>query len=344
MNNKVNNIDINIQKTQKTKIFVGSDIIDAKLKQNLINNRNTVIISDSKVFKLYPSLFEKHKRIIIPEGENEKNLNRIEFILEKFIEFGIDKKSLVIGFGGGVVCDIAGFAASTFMRGVDFGFIASTLLAQVDAAIGGKNGVNLGNNKNYIGVIKQPEFVICDVKHLQTLDIEEYKSGLAEVLKYSLIADNELFEILNVNKNAVLKHRDSQLMQEIVSRCIEIKKEIITQDPDDNYLRHILNFGHSFGHAIEVSEKIKHGMAIAKGIKIACEISEKRKFLAPDTAKRIVDLLALYEYDLMANIGQSEIELIRKDKKKSGDSINFVLLEDIGKARIENILFDDLTV
>lgn len=335
----MNSININIQRNQKTNISVGVDI---SLNSEIIKNRNTVIISDSRIYNLYPEIFKKHHSIIIPQGENEKNLNRIEFILSRFIEFGIDKNSLVIGFGGGVICDIAGFAASIYMRGCKFGFIASTLLAQVDAAIGGKNGVNLANHKNYIGLIKQPEFVICDVKLLQTLEIEEYKSGLAEVIKYALIADKKLFKILLENKNEILKSRDQILMQKIVETCIKIKKKIITEDPDDNYLRHILNFGHSFGHAIEVSERIKHGMAIAKGMKIACEISVKRRVLSDTSKDSIIDLLKLYEYDLTTKIGRNEIELLKKDKKKDGESINFILLEDIGKPKIDKIDFSDI--
>jgi 3-dehydroquinate synthase len=337
----MNSISINIQRLQKTNIFVGVDI---SLNSEIIKNRNTVIISDSTVYNLYPEIFKNYHKIIIPQGENEKNLNRIEFILGKFIEYGIDKNSLVIGFGGGVICDIAGFAASIYMRGCNFGFIASTLLAQVDAAIGGKNGVNLGNHKNYIGVIKQPEFVICDVNHLQTLKIDEYKSGLAEVIKYALIADKKLFKILHENKTEIIDSRDQVLMQKIVETCIKIKKKIITEDPDDNYLRHILNFGHSFGHAIEISERIKHGMAIAKGMKIACEISVKRTFLSESVKDKIIDLLKLYEYDLTTKIGKNEIELLKKDKKKNGESINFILLEDIGKPKIEIIDFTDIII
>ncbi len=339
----MNEININITKQQKTRIITGIDMISSpEVFKNFTKDKTVVIICDANVYQLYKEFFSNHNKIIIPPGEKEKNLKRIETVLNEFVELGIDRKSLVIGFGGGVVCDIAGFAASIFMRGVNFGFIASTLLAQVDAAIGGKNGVNLGKNKNFAGLINQPEFVFCDVKLLKTLSPEEFKSGLAEIMKYAIIADSELFSVLKKNKNKILNKRDVNILHQLVDKCIQIKNEIIQTDPNDNNLRHVLNFGHSFGHAIETESNLLHGMAIIKGMKVACEISVKTGKLSSDIKDEILNLFDLYDYDSCVSISAKHFELIKNDKKKDKKSINFVLINDIGKPIIQNISFDEL--
>lgn len=333
-----------IEKNQVSKIFVGNRIaFDKNLINNLIGKSSIIIISDENVFKLYPEVFADFKKIIIPSGEQEKNINRIDYILKKFVDYGIDKNSIIIGFGGGVICDIAGFAASVYMRGCKFGFIASTLLAQIDAAIGGKNGVNLGKNKNFIGLINQPEFVIADTSLLKTLSDEDYKSGIAELIKYAVIADKDLFEKISINKSKILFERDSNLMQSLVQECISIKSNIITQDPDDNYLRHILNFGHTFGHSIEVIEDIKHGFAVAEGMKIACKISEKKSLLRKANCNKIIKLINSFGFELDISLNTEHHKFIRSDKKKNRDHINFIMLQDIGKPKIVKLTFNDLT-
>ena len=336
-------IIINTTEKQNSKIITGIDILaNPDLLNSFIAGRNTVIISNTKVYELYKDVFKSYNKIIIPDGEQEKNLNRIEWILNKFVELGIDKKSIIIGFGGGVICDIAGFAASIYMRGAKFGFIASTLLAQVDAAIGGKNGVNLDKHKNYIGVINQPEFVLCDVKLLETLEHDEFKSGLAEVIKYAVISDKELFDILINNKEKIIDVREPELMHEIVKKSIQIKHKIIEKDPKDNFYRHILNFGHSFGHAIEINSNLKHGMSIIKGMKIACDISVKKELLSDAVRNKIQGLFELYEYDTDIKITDKHFDIIKNDKKKDKESINFVLIKNIAKPEIVNISFDEL--
>lgn len=339
----MNEININITKQQNTRIISGIDLLsNTEHFKGLTKDKTVVIISDSNVYKLYKEFFGNHNKIIIPPGEKEKSLKRIESILNDFVELGIDRNSLVVGFGGGVVCDIAGFAASIFMRGVNFGFIASTLLAQVDAAIGGKNGVNLYKNKNFAGLINQPEFVFCDVRLLKTLSPEEFKSGLAEIIKYAIIADPELFTLLKNNKIKILEYRDLEILLELVDKCIQIKNNIIRNDPNDNDLRRIFNFGHSFGHAIETESNLLHGMAIIKGMRVACEISVQKGQLSANVKKEILNLFDLYEYDSNIKISEKHFELIKNDKKKDKKSINFILINDIGKPIIENISFNDL--
>ena len=310
--------------------------------KNLIGDRKAVIISDENVYRLYKPIFGNYSKIIIAPGEKEKNISRIEMILNEFINMGVDKKSIIIGFGGGVVCDIAGFAASIYMRGTPYGLIASTLLAQVDAAIGGKNGVNLNSNKNFAGLINLPEFVICDIGLLKTLEKDEFKSGLAEVLKYALITKNCLFDTLLNNKKEILNKRNDELLLSIVKTCISIKKDIIIKDPFDNNYRHILNFGHSFGHAIETYDKIMHGQAIIKGMIIATDLSLQTGLLSLTDKRDIKNLISCYEYDTKINLNNNHFSLIRNDKKKDKKSINFVFLKGVGKAHIQNIQFDEL--
>lgn len=339
----MNEITLKTIRHQECKILCGNKIIKKNLlPESYIKNRKIVIITDNRVFDFYKDFINKFDNIVIPEGEHEKNVFRIEALLERFIEIGIDRDSLIIGFGGGVICDITGFAASVYMRGCKFGFIASTLLAQVDAAIGGKNGVNLKSNKNFIGLINQPEFVIADTDLLKTLPEEEFKSGLAEIIKYALIADKDLFETIRLNKANILIKRCPDFMKLLVMKCINIKKEITEKDPEDSYLRHILNFGHTFGHAIEVENCIKHGMAILKGAKIASQISVERELLPKEEYNEIISLFDLYDYDTDVLITNKHFELIKNDKKKSNDYIKFVLLEKIGHSVIEKLSFEEL--
>lgn len=335
---------IRINNSQSSKIFFGNNLYcKPEFLDNVINNRKTIIISDENLHKLYPDFFEKFSDIIIlPPGEQEKSFTTIEFLLNEFVKLKIDKKSLIIGFGGGVISDIVGFAASIYMRGTSFGFIASTLLSQVDAAIGGKNGVNLNKNKNFAGLINQPEFVLTDVKLLKSLSTEEFKSGLAEVIKYAIIGDAKLFDLLAKNKKNILENRDLNILDSVVQTCTEIKSRIISEDPYDSGLRHILNFGHTFGHAYEVRDRLLHGIAIAKGIKTASSLSLKTNLINQDIYNKIIDLLELYEYDLTTNITSKHLEIIESDKKKNNDSISFVFIKDIGAPKIKSISFKDL--
>ena len=334
---------INIKSEKSQIISIGTDLFKNPIfLSELVKNRNLVIITDENVFSIYKKIFDNYKTIILPVGEDQKNFITIEKILNDFINLGIDKQSLIIGFGGGVVCDITGFAASIFMRGCEFGFVASTLLAQIDAAIGGKNGINLGNNKNFAGLINIPEFVVCDVQLLKTLSDIEYKSGLAELIKYAIIYDNTLFNTIYENKQKILIDRDLEVLNFLVNRSLAIKNEIVANDHFDKSLRHILNFGHSFGHIIETSEKIPHGHAVAKGMQIASNISYKMGILSKNDRDKIIELLMLYEYDLKIITTIDELRKVKNDKKKSGNHINFVLVSEIGKAIVKKIKVDKL--
>jgi 3-dehydroquinate synthase len=328
----------NIDQKSETKIYTS---VDCDYYRFLDNNRRIVIVSDENLYNLYPKIFEGKNFVLIPIGEENKNLITVSFIIEKFIEFGLDRRGLVIGFGGGMVCDIAAFAANLFMRGTRFGLIPTTLLAQVDAAIGGKNGVNFNNYKNYIGNIAQPEFVICDAQVLDTLSEIDYLSGLGEIFKYSLIADLNLFNQIAECKCSLL-NREATFLNKIIQKCIDFKVGIICQDPQDLGLRHILNFGHSFGHAFEILDKLPHGIAVVKGISVALDLSVKSNYLDIATSEQIKNVLIDFGYDLNYTLNSKHFDLLANDKKKCDDIINFVFLKNIGEPIVEKVKIQDL--
>jgi len=253
-----------------------------------------------------------------------------------------DRSSFIVGIGGGVVCDIAGFVASIYLRGVRFGFVSTTLLSQVDASVGGKNGVNLGGYKNMMGVFNQPEFVICDMDLLKTLPERELLSGLAEIIKHAAIGDPKLFSYLEENYEKALK-LDPQVIEKLVSDSIDIKSSIVNWDEKEKGARRKLNFGHTFGHAIEKTAGISHGEAVSVGMVIASELSKKKGYLSPEETEKIVTLLKKLKLPYRIQIDHSGVlDALKKDKKRNGSSIHFVLLRAIGEAVVERISIKEL--
>ena len=280
--------------------------------------------------------------IEIGTGEVIKNLDTVRKICQRLMDMEADRSSFIVGIGGGVVCDIAGFVASIYLRGVRFGFVSTTLLSQVDASVGGKNGVNLGGYKNMMGVFSQPEFVICDMDLLKTLPERELSSGLAEIVKHAAIGDPKLFSYLEENYEKALK-LDPQVIEKLVSDSIDIKSSIVNWDEKEKGARRKLNFGHTFGHAIEKTTGVSHGEAVSAGMVIASVLSRKREYLSREGAKKIEDLLKELKLPtrLPFDCG-SVLDALRKDKKRNGNSINFVLLRSIGHAVVEKISIKEL--
>lgn len=310
-------------------IFVGEQLSGIA---NYIPEKNVFIITDENVFRLYSAEFPNFPVIEIRAGEMYKDLKTIEYIFKKLLKYGADRSSFILSIGGGVVCDIAGFVASTYMRGIRFGFVSTTLLSQVDASVGGKNGVNLGDIKNIIGVFNQPEFVLCDQSVLSTLPERELISGFAEVIKYALIKDNKLFYDIEENLDSVLQ-LDEYFIHKIVWSSVNIKKEIVELDELEGGIRRILNFGHTFGHAIEKIHSLTHGEAIGYGMLIAIFISEKEGTLSKEEAKRASSFIK--STGLISDIALDTTRImsaLKSDKKREGDSIHFILLEGIGQA------------
>jgi 3-dehydroquinate synthase len=313
--------------------------------QNLekyIPAENVVIITDVNVRHFYQNDFPPHPVITIQTGEKIKNLDTVRSIYGKLVELGTDRSTLIIGIGGGIVCDITGFVASTFLRGVRFGFVSSTLLSQVDASVGGKNGVNFQGYKNMVGVFNQPEFVICDLNLLHTLPEKEILCGLAEIVKHAAIGDADLFNYLEEHYQKALT-LDTVVIERLVYDSVVIKSDIVNKDEKEKGERRKLNFGHTFGHAIEKTAGVRHGEAVSAGMVMASELSVKRGHLQAKDAQRIKNLLRNLKLPTRLPIDRKTVfDALQKDKKRQGYRIYFVLLEDIGKPFVDQISIKEL--
>ncbi|RZB34187.1 MAG: 3-dehydroquinate synthase [Desulfobacteraceae bacterium Eth-SRB2] len=313
--------------------------------QNLgkyIPAENVVIITDVNVKHFYQNNFPPHPVITIQTGEKIKNLDTVRGIFGKLVELGVDRSTVIIGIGGGIVCDITGFVASTFLRGVKFGFVSSTLLSQVDASVGGKNGVNFQGYKNMVGVFNQPEFVICDLNLLHTLPEKEVLCGLAEIVKHAAIGDADLFKYLEEHYQKALT-LDAVVIERLVYDSVVIKSDIVNKDEKEKGERRKLNFGHTFGHAIEKTTGVRHGEAVSAGMVMASELSVKRGHLQAKDAQRIKSLLRNLKLPTRLQADKKTVfDALQKDKKRQGDRIYFVLIEDIGKSFVDEISINEL--
>jgi len=309
---------------------------------DLLPEKGVIIVTDDNVKRLYGSNFPDFPVLSILPGEESKRIGIIEDLSVKLLESGIDRSGFILGIGGGVVCDIAGFLASVYMRGIRCGYVSTSLLSQVDASTGGKTGVNLGGTKNILGTIRQPEFVICDPIMLSTLPEGEYLSGLSELIKTAIIGDKSLFSLIE-DRHFEIADREPLLITELVSRCVSFKASVVSEDENETGLRRILNFGHTFGHAIEMHEAMKHGFAVASGMELAAAFSVEKGLLPDTDNERIVKILSSFNLLSEYNLSEEKMrELILHDKKKTGNGINFVFINGIGKAIVENVPVDEL--
>ena len=328
-------------------IKVGNGLLatlGAECKKLKLGSR-CAVITDSNVAKHHASHALKSLKaagfepvlITVPAGEKSKRLAVVEQCHDQLAVHRIERKSFIVALGGGVVGDLAGFVAATYLRGVPFVQVPTTLLAQVDSSVGGKTGVNLKAGKNLVGAFYQPRLVLCDLDVLKTLPEREYVSGLAEVIKYSIIYDAKLFGQLEKNTRLLLK-RESHTLGAVVARCCEIKADVVGQDETESGLRAILNFGHTIGHAIENSSgygKYLHGEAIAIGQAAAARLSRDLCGLSTDEVDRIEKLFVQCRLPVRIQLnaaGRKKIFTAMKlDKKVSGGEIKFVLASRIGK-------------
>jgi 3-dehydroquinate synthase len=303
----------------------------------LLPEKDAVIITDDNVNQLYGFRFPKLPVFSLSPGEGSKKLEVIEYLAEQLLEAGIDRSGFVLAVGGGVVCDVAGFLASVYMRGIRCGYVSSTLLSQVDASTGGKNGVNLGGTKNMLGTIRQPEFVICDPAMLKTLPEQEYLSGLAELIKTAIIGDKELFELIERSFDEIMS-RNSDLLTQLITKSVRFKGLVVSEDEKETGLRRILNFGHTFGHAVEMQKSVKHGFAVASGMELATEFSFEKRYISLEEKEMIIDLLKRFKLINRLDITDDQMaKLVCHDKKKTGTDIHFVFTQGIGKAIVEKV-------
>lgn len=309
--------------------------------EKLTENRHTIIVTDENVFKHHKKKLSNWKTIVLKAGEISKVQSTINSLIQQLIATGADRQSLLIGVGGGVITDITGYAASIYMRGIHFGFIPTTILAMVDAAIGGKNGIDVGVYKNIVGTINQPEFILYDSSLLKTLPHHEWINGFAEIIKHSCIKDSTIFQQLTQHKISDYK-RNTSLINALIRQNAIIKAEMVQKDEFEQNERRLLNFGHTLGHAIENACGLSHGKAVAIGMSAACTLSE---LLADfkDTA-RVIALIKQYHLPTTIVFDKEEIfKILKMDKKREGTTMNYVLLEKIGKGIIKNIPLDQVS-
>ena len=273
---------------------------------------------------------------LMDDGESAKNLSTVEKVTRSLVNAGADRKSLLIAVGGGVTGDVAGFVAASYLRGVALVHVPTTVVAQVDSSVGGKTGVNLPEGKNLIGAFYPPRLVLVDPEVLATLPEREFRGGLAEVIKYGVIADVKLFAFLEENMEAILK-RDAAALAHIIRRSIEIKAEVVSQDEKESGLRETLNFGHTFGHALESATQYKrfqHGEAVAWGMMCAALLGHETIDMPPDAVSRIVALTRRMGPlpGWPKTQPQRLLEFMRSDKKARAGKLRFVLAPRIGRA------------
>jgi 3-dehydroquinate synthase len=313
------------------------------------------VITNTTVAPLYlPALKKSLKKasfkvneIIIPDGEQYKELSCIEKIYKNLLSLELDRNSPVIALGGGVVGDITGFAASTFLRGVPFIQIPTTLLAQVDSSVGGKTGVNLPEGKNMVGTFYQPTIVIIDPEVLKTLDPQELRAGMSEVIKYGIIRDKDFFYFLNEHIQQALNLHGPTLAR-IIKTCCIIKADITSKDETEKGIRSFLNFGHTIGHAIETLtqySKYKHGETVSIGMAAASKLSSVWRHCHLENCEHVITLLknAGLPTELPMYPSNDYIDVIQRDKKKSGEKIRMVIMREIGDVFLEEITSKKLT-
>jgi 3-dehydroquinate synthase len=304
----------------------------------------TIVITDANVLNLYRDEFPPFPALSIGSGEAVKNLDTVRDLYEALVDLEVDRSVFILGIGGGIVCDVAGFVATTYMRGLRFGLIPTTLLAQVDASVGGKNGVNLEGYKNLVGTISQPEFVLCDLKFLETLPEAEVVNGMAEIVKHALIADTGMFAFLEEN-SAEAMSLVPPAIERLVGDSVAIKSDIVRRDENDTGERRKLNFGHTFGHALERVGGLSHGEAVSVGMALASAISVHRGRLSAAAHERIVGLLCRLRLPCAAVVDPGGVvDALRKDKKRNAAKIHFILLEGIGRAAVEEIDIEELEI
>jgi 3-dehydroquinate synthase len=312
--------------------------------QQYIRADHAIIITDTNVKHLYQHAFPPYDVITIGTGEEIKTLDTVRLIYGKLVDLNADRDTFILGIGGGIVCDIAGFVASTYLRGVAFGFVSTTLLSQVDASVGGKNGVNFEGYKNMIGVFRQPRFVLCDPYLLHTLPREEVRCGLAEIVKHAAIADRNMLAYLEANYQKALSI-NTDVIEKLVYDSVVIKSGVVNRDEKEKGERRKLNFGHTFGHAMEKTIGVPHGEAISAGMVMAADLSRQRGLLSAQDAQRIKDLLQNMGLPCRFQVDANElIDALYKDKKRKKDCIQFVLLDGLGNALVHDISIAELKV
>lgn len=308
--------------------------------KKIIHPKNSILITDENVFTHHEKKLRNWRTIILNAGEQYKTQATADSVIEQLIAFKADRTTTLMGVGGGVITDLTGYVASIYMRGIPFGFVPTTLLAMVDAAIGGKNGVDVAVFKNLVGTIRQPAFILYDFSFLATLPQKEWENGFAEIIKHACIKDAALFRELENNRMQHYQTNKKRLAQ-LIKRNAVLKTRIVQRDEFEKGERRLLNFGHTIGHAIENQYSLMHGQAVAIGMTYASLISEQ--LLGFRDAGRIASLILKYDLPTYAAFDKNRFfDVLELDKKREQNEIRFILLEKIGKAVIKSIALKKL--
>lgn len=325
---------------QQSGIYIGptSDILPGVLPEGRV-----VVVSDATIDRLYHPMLAPYDTVLIGLGESIKTLQTVESIYRRFIELGVDRSTFVLGIGGGIVTDVTGFAAATYMRGLDFGFVSTTLLGQVDASVGGKNGVNVDGYKNMVGTFSQPQFVVCDVSMLATLPDREFRAGLAEAVKAGVVGDPELFALLEQVSFERLR-TDEDLLEEVVAAAIRVKTAIVARDERESGERRKLNLGHTLGHAIEkCSPLMNHGEAVAVGMAMISRAAVRLGLLPSQDAARIATLLERFGFALAPPVELRKLmKAVLRDKKAADGVLRVVLPVAVGNCVVRTMTVEEL--
>lgn len=322
------------------------------LKEEGLAGRRFCIVSDTNVAPIYAYKVEEALKetsaevfsFVFEAGERNKNLDTVQELYRILIEEGMDRKGILVALGGGVVGDLTGFCAATYLRGIDFIQIPTTLLAQVDSSVGGKTGVDFQQYKNMVGAFHQPRLVYMNMSTIETLPANEFVCGMGEILKTGLICDAEFFRFVTENA-AEIKKLDVSMLSKMIRRCCEIKAGVVERDPKEQGERALLNLGHTVGHAVEKLKdfQLLHGQCVGIGLIAAAYLSLKRGLLTGEEYKEIRQSCALYELPLAVE-GLKESDVLaatKKDKKMEQGRIKFILMDGIGKSFIDNTVSDE---
>lgn len=290
----------------------------------------TIVLTDSNVARLHAPLLEDYRKIIVPAGEGSKSVEVLAGVAAQCLQLGVDRKTLLLGVGGGMITDLTGFVAAVLMRGLSVAFAPTTVLAMVDAAWGGKNGVNLGEAKNILGTIRQPLFVMHLPQTLETLPQTEWAAGFAEILKYGCIAAPQILDDLEEKDLSFFRKNGAEMMS-LVARCVAIKSDFVQADEHETGVRRFLNFGHTLGHAVERQCNLSHGAAVGLGMLFAARLSAQLCGLSPEVEMRLEKLLIRYGLPVHQKLEtEKTIALMQNDKKRVGSEVLFILLECLG--------------
>lgn len=303
--------------------------------KKITDQKTTILITDENVFNAHTNRFNGWNTIALKAGEEFKIQATVDSVIEQLIGMQADRKTTLIGVGGGVVTDITGYVASVYMRGLRFGFVPTSLLALVDASIGGKNGIDVGVYKNMVGIIRQPSFILHDMNFLNTLPQKEWENGFAEIIKHACIKDAAMFrqlETMSISKYQKKKVEVASLVQ----RNATIKAAVVKRDEFEKNERRLLNFGHTLGHALENQYELLHGQAVSIGITYACNISEQLTGFKQKEA--VIKLLEQYGLPTYASFDKTKaFEVLKMDKKREKKEMNYILLDKIGKGIVKSI-------